>query len=183
MRIGLISDIHGNRHALEAVIADAPEIDRWWVLGDLVAIGPVPVGTLELIADLPQVEAVSGNTERYVLTSDRPAPTPGDVLANPALFELYGTIQRSFAWTGGALAAHGWGEWLSDLPLEVRTELPDGTAVLGVHASPGRDDGEGSHQIATKQRSGPTWRALGRTSCSRVTPTNPPTGSSQVCEQ
>lgn len=33
--------------------------------------------------------------------------------------------------------------WLSDLPSEVRTELPDGTAVLGVHASPGRDDGDG----------------------------------------
>ena len=143
MRIGLISDIHGNRHALEAVIADAPEIDKWWVLGDLVAIGPDPVRTLELIADLRQVEAISGNTERYVLTSDRPPPTSEDVLANPDLFELYDTIQRSFAWTGGALAAHGWLEWLSDLPLEVRTELPDGTAVLGLHASPGQDDGEG----------------------------------------
>jgi len=47
-------------------------IDRWWVLGDLVAIGPDPVGTLELVADLPHVDVISGNTERYVLTSDRP---------------------------------------------------------------------------------------------------------------
>jgi hypothetical protein len=29
------------------------------------------------------------------------------------------------------------------LPLEARTMLPDGARVLGVHASPGRDDGEG----------------------------------------
>lgn len=145
MRVGLISDVHGNRHALEAVVADAASvgIDRWWALGDLVAIGPAPVATLELIADLPHVEVVSGNTERYVLTDDRPPPTPGDVIANPDLFELYGTIQRSFAWTGGALAAHGWLEWLRDLPLDLRTELPDGTAVLGVHASSGRGDGEG----------------------------------------
>jgi predicted phosphodiesterase len=145
VRVGLISDVHGNRQALEAVVADAGSvgIDRWWVLGDLVAIGPDPVATLDLIADLPQVEVICGNTERYVLTSDRPPPTPGDVIANPDLFDLYGTIQRSFAWTGGALAAHGWLDWLRDLPPDLRTELPDGTTVLAVHASPGRDDGEG----------------------------------------
>jgi diadenosine tetraphosphatase ApaH/serine/threonine PP2A family protein phosphatase len=30
-----------------------------------------------------------------------------------------------------------------NLPLEVRLTLPDGTRLLGVHASPGRDDGPG----------------------------------------
>jgi predicted phosphodiesterase len=145
VRVGLISDVHGNRHALEAVVADAAAvgIDRWWVLGDLVAIGPAPVATLELITNLPDVEVISGNTERYVLTGDSPPPTPEDVIANPDLFALYGEVQRSFAWTGGALAAHGWLEWLRDLPLDLRAELPDGTTVLGVHASPGRDDGPG----------------------------------------
>jgi diadenosine tetraphosphatase ApaH/serine/threonine PP2A family protein phosphatase len=34
-------------------------------------------------------------------------------------------------------------DWLVNLPLEVRLTLPDGTRVLGVHASPGRDDGSG----------------------------------------
>jgi predicted phosphodiesterase len=145
MRLGLISDVHGNRHALDAVIADADSVgvDRWWVLGDLVAIGPDPVATIELLANLPHVEVIAGNTERYVLTSDRPPPTPSDVIADPDLFELYGTIQRSFAWTAGAVAAHGWLAWLGGLPADVRAELPDGTVALGVHASPGRDDGEG----------------------------------------
>lgn len=140
-----MSDIHGNRHALEAVVADAAGlgVDRWWVLGDLVAIGPDPVATIELIAELPRVEVVSGNTERYVLTDARPPPHPADVLANPDLLPLYGTIQRSFAWTCGALAAHGWLDWLRRLPLDVRIELPDGTVAVGVHASPGRDDGPG----------------------------------------
>jgi diadenosine tetraphosphatase ApaH/serine/threonine PP2A family protein phosphatase len=32
---------------------------------------------------------------------------------------------------------------LVDLPCEQRVTLPDGTRVLGVHASPGRDDGPG----------------------------------------
>src|SRR3546814_4124833 len=46
--LGLISDLHGNRVALEAVVSDgvAAGVDRWWVLGDVVAIGPEPVATL-----------------------------------------------------------------------------------------------------------------------------------------
>lgn len=140
-----MSDIHGNRQALEAVVADAAErgVDRWWVLGDLVAIGPDPVRTVELIANLPNVQVIGGNTERYVLTDDRPPPDPEAVAADPGLLPLYALIQRSFAWTAGALAAHGWRDWLRELPGEVRTVLPDGTSVLGVHASPARDDGEG----------------------------------------
>jgi predicted phosphodiesterase len=34
-------------------------------------------------------------------------------------------------------------EWLANLPLEVEEVLPDGTRLLGVHASPGRDGGDG----------------------------------------
>lgn len=140
-----MSDIHGNRHAVEAVVADATQqrVDQWWVLGDLVAIGPEPVPTVELVANLPGVQVTSGNTERYVLTDDRPPPHQDDVIAEPRLLEVYAEVQRSFAWTAGALAAHRWTGWLRDLPLEVRTVLPDGTDVLGVHASPGRDDGAG----------------------------------------
>ncbi len=140
-----MSDVHGNYHALEAVVADAAGrgVDPWWVLGDLVAIGPEPVRALELIADLPDVQVIAGNTERYVLTDDRPPPHPDEVVAHPELLPLYAAIQRSFAWTAGALAAHGWLDRLRQLPAELRTVLPDGTNVLGVHASPGRDDGAG----------------------------------------
>ncbi len=145
MRLGLISDVHGNRTALEAVVADgtAREVDGWWVLGDLVAIGPEPVATLELLANLPNVTATRGNTDRYVLSKDRPPPHAHDVQAQPALLELFAAIEGSFAWTRGALAAHGWLDWLTQLPLETRVVLPDGTRLLGVHASPGRDDGAG----------------------------------------
>jgi predicted phosphodiesterase len=42
--IGLISDVHGNGIALDAVVADgmAEGVQAWWVLGDLIAIGPDP---------------------------------------------------------------------------------------------------------------------------------------------
>jgi predicted phosphodiesterase len=143
--LGLISDVHGNRVALEAVIADgvARGVDSWWVLGDVVAIGPEPVATLELVANLPDVVVTRGNTERYVLTSDRPPPSRDDVLARPELFDVFVQVEASFAWTRGALASHGWLDWIARLPLECRSELPDGTRVLGVHASPGLDDGAG----------------------------------------
>lgn len=145
MRLGMMSDLHGNRVATEAVIADAAlvGVDRWWVLGDIVAIGPEPVATLELVANLPEVEATSGNTERYVMTGDGPPPHPADVLADPELIPRFVEVHRSFAWTLGAVAASGHLDWLQQLPLEVRTVLDDGTRVLGVHATPGRDDGEG----------------------------------------
>ncbi|MHB8463372.1 MAG: metallophosphoesterase family protein [Acidimicrobiales bacterium] len=145
MRLGLISDIHGNATALEAVIEDGDTqgVDSWWVLGDLVAIGPEPVRTLELLTGLTDVKFTTGNTERYVLTNDRPNPHGHEVRAQPELLDVFAAVQRSFAWTCGALAGHGWLQWLADLPTEVRAVLPDGTTMLGVHASPGRDDGEG----------------------------------------
>ena len=62
MKLGLISDVHGNCQALEAVVADASSagVDRWWVLGGLVGIGPDHVATIELVANLPHVEAIRG---------------------------------------------------------------------------------------------------------------------------
>ena len=39
------------------------------------------------------------------------------------------------------VTAGGWLQWLRELPLEMRVCLPDGTRFLGVHASPGQDDG------------------------------------------
>jgi predicted phosphodiesterase len=145
MRLGVLSDVHGNRHALEAVLADgaAQGVDRWWVLGDLVAIGPDPVATLELLTEVPGLVATRGNTERYVLTTDRPPPLLGDAIGHPELLELVVATESSFAWTRGAVTATGWLPWLTELPLEVRIDLPDGTRLLGVHATPGRDDGDG----------------------------------------
>jgi predicted phosphodiesterase len=145
VRLGFLSDIHGNRTALEAVIADGADrgVERWWALGDLVAVGPDPVGTLDVLANLPNVVVTAGNTERYVLTGDRPAPHADDVAVNPELLGLLVTVEASFSWTRGALSTDGWLDWLAALPLEVRIELDDGTRLLGVHACPGRDDGAG----------------------------------------
>ena len=53
MKLGLLSDVHGNRIALEAVLADGGSqgVDAWWALGDLVAIGPDPVRAFDVFGD------------------------------------------------------------------------------------------------------------------------------------
>lgn len=42
MRIAVLSDIHANLPALEAVVEDLTSIDEIWVLGDIVGYGPQP---------------------------------------------------------------------------------------------------------------------------------------------
>ena len=72
MRIAVISDIHGNRQAFEAVEADIAQlgVDATINLGDLVS-GPVdPVGTLDLLMERA-LPTIIGNHDRYLM--ERPA--------------------------------------------------------------------------------------------------------------
>ena len=56
MRIAVLSDIHANLAALEAVRADLPPVDEVWVLGDIVGYGPHPN---EVISTLQEMGARS----------------------------------------------------------------------------------------------------------------------------
>ena len=51
MRIAILSDIHGNKHALEAVLADSgeQEVKQVYCLGDLVGYGAFPNEVIDLI--------------------------------------------------------------------------------------------------------------------------------------
>ncbi len=145
MRLAILSDIHGNPVALDAVLADIQsqgEVDAYWVLGDFAALGYDPVTPLEKITALSHASFTRGNTDRYVVTGYLPVP-PEKALEDPALLPQVIEAARSFSWTRGYVSAAGWLDWLTNLPLEVRLTLPDGTRLLGVHASPGRDDGPG----------------------------------------
>jgi predicted phosphodiesterase len=145
MRLAILSDIHGNPLALDAVLADIQsqgEVDAYWVLGDFSALGYDPVTPLEKVTALSLASFTRGNTDRYVVTQDLPVQ-PEKALEDPALLPQVIEAARSFSWTRGYLSAAGWLDWLTNLPLEVRLTLPDGTRLLGVHASPDRDDGPG----------------------------------------
>ena len=164
MRIALLADIHGNAIALEAVLADIGReggADAFWVLGDLVAIGPDPVGVLERLSSLAGLRVIRGNTDRYVAFGDRPGPSIAEVQADAALFKPLIQVANTFAWTQGMVTAAGWLSWLKELPLDFEMELPDGTRFLGVHASPGTDDGTGISPASSDEEIGALFDGCG----------------------
>jgi predicted phosphodiesterase len=68
MRVAVISDVHANLHALEAVLAaaDQERPDQIWCLGDIVGYGPQPTRCCDLVAAHADVGLV-GNHDLGVL--------------------------------------------------------------------------------------------------------------------
>jgi predicted phosphodiesterase len=94
MRYLVVSDIHANVHALEAVLAAAPRVD--WdalvVLGDLVGYGADPNAVVERIRALEPMAIVRGNHDK--------------VACGLASGDDFNTIARIAAsWTQRALTA------------------------------------------------------------------------------
>jgi predicted phosphodiesterase len=146
LKAAILADIHGNTLALEAVLQDLEKqggVDEYWILGDLAALGPDPLGVLSRVAELPKAHFVRGNTDRYLVTGEHPGPDVQKILNNLDALNLKIRLANSFSWTVGAIAPAGWLPWLDELPLEMRQVLPDGTRLLAVHAAPGTDDGDG----------------------------------------
>lgn len=61
MRILVISDIHANLEALNAVINDADNFDGVWCLGDIVGYGPEPNECIEIVKNFPNLNCIKGN--------------------------------------------------------------------------------------------------------------------------
>jgi len=68
VRIAVVSDIHANLHALEAVLADVDRepVDELWCLGDLVGYGPRPNECVDLTRARATV-SLCGNHDLAVL--------------------------------------------------------------------------------------------------------------------
>jgi diadenosine tetraphosphatase ApaH/serine/threonine PP2A family protein phosphatase len=79
MRTALLADIHGNREALTACLADAARsgVDRYVFLGDLVGYGPDPAWVVERVARMVDdgALAVLGNHDAAAI-SDRDTMNP-----------------------------------------------------------------------------------------------------------
>lgn len=67
MRILIISDVHANLTALEAVLADAGEVEATWCLGDLVGYGPDPNECIARVRRLPNLTCILGNHDAAAL--------------------------------------------------------------------------------------------------------------------
>jgi diadenosine tetraphosphatase ApaH/serine/threonine PP2A family protein phosphatase len=116
MRVAVLSDIHSNLSALDAVLAVMPSVDEVWQLGDVVGYGPDPD---EVVARLQDIGAkgVRGNH---------------DVAALGGLeMESFNVdARRAMEWTRGVIAAET-RAWLAGLP-----ELLELEGFTLVHGSP-----------------------------------------------
>ena len=70
MQLGVLSDVHANRIALEAVLADMPPVEGLVCAGDVVGYNPWPKACLERLR-AEGVVTIQGNHDRAV-TGDTP---------------------------------------------------------------------------------------------------------------
>ena len=82
MRIAVLSDVHANLHALEAVLAevDAGGFDAVWFLGDLVGYGPRPNECAALLRERAAI-CLAGNHDLVVLGKISISAFSGDAAA------------------------------------------------------------------------------------------------------
>ncbi|HET9851512.1 MAG TPA: metallophosphoesterase family protein [Candidatus Limnocylindrales bacterium] len=101
MRIAVLSDVHANLTALDAVLADAGSVDGIWQLGDIVGYGPEPDAVVERLREVGAI-GVRGNHDA--------AACGGSEIEwfNP-------DARRAMEWTRRAIAS-GTVEWLAALP-------------------------------------------------------------------
>jgi predicted phosphodiesterase len=128
MRIAVVSDIHGNRTAFEAVLEDLRQTSPDLILhgGDLADGGSSPVEIVDQIRDLGW-PGVVGNTDEMLST---PATFEEFASQSPKLQTLWTTIREMAAATREALGEERLA-WLRALP-RIRIHGP----MALVHASP-----------------------------------------------
>lgn len=117
MRILIISDIHANLSALEAVLADAGETDATWCLGDLVGYGPDPNECIQRVRDLPNTICLIGNHDAAAL----------DLID---IDSFNPEARQALLWTQEVLTASS-AEYLGNLP-----EFVTANSVTLAHGSP-----------------------------------------------
>jgi predicted phosphodiesterase len=128
MRIAIVSDIHGNRTAFEAVLADLRETSPDLILhgGDLADGGASPAEIVDRIRELGW-QGVAGNTDEMLW---RPESLVEFAQLSPKLQPLFAVIEEMAAATRATLGAERLA-WLRDLP---RMQIHSPMAL--VHASP-----------------------------------------------
>lgn len=132
-RVAVLSDVHGNAVALDAVrrAIRRERPDAVIVAGDLVMNGPEPAATLDGIRELEADGAivVQGNTDVAVADFDYSAAFPWLTDGVPDAF------RAAAEWAHDELGDERLG-WLRRLPAERRIVLEE-TMLLACHASPG----------------------------------------------
>jgi diadenosine tetraphosphatase ApaH/serine/threonine PP2A family protein phosphatase len=116
MRVAVLSDIHANLVALDAVLDAVGSVDAVWQLGDVVGYGPDPDGVVGRLAAIGAV-GVAGNHDLAAL-------------GGPEIDWFNPDAKAAMEWTRGRIEDRT-SAWLAALP----TTLAAGGMTL-VHGSP-----------------------------------------------
>lgn len=121
MRLGVISDIHGNLSALTAVLEefDRKKVDDIICLGDMVGYFHQSLDVLDLIRSL-KIQVIKGNHEAYLL---------GELPCSPEREAIYNLNFVRDAISSSVLS------WISSLPMSL-DQTVDGKKILCFHGSP-----------------------------------------------
>ncbi len=121
MRYAVITDIHGNLTALDAVLADFRDdaVSEVWCLGDILGYGPDPNGCVERLRQLPRNRCLVGNHDWAVL-------------GKLDISDFNTDARQAVLWTREQLTRQNW-EYLDKLPARLGPVAEEFTLA---HASP-----------------------------------------------
>ncbi|MEM7128861.1 MAG: metallophosphoesterase family protein [Chloroflexota bacterium] len=122
-KLAILSDIHGNLPALQAVIADLSSVDQVVVAGDIINWGPFSADVVELLAHL-RCSVIRGNNEYYLLDYES--------ARMPAHWESYTLIPWLRDQLQGTYAAQ-----IACWPDQLHLRFPDAPPICVVHGIPG----------------------------------------------
>jgi predicted phosphodiesterase len=152
MRYGVIADIHGNLHALEAVLeaVGSVGVDGWLCAGDIVGYGPRPNECVARVASLPGAVVAAGNHDLMAVGR---LPAPASLGPLP---------RQTLEWTWGELDSAA-RSYLEELPEEAVSG--DGAVVVahGSLSDPAEyvlDEHAGAAQLRRLRELRPEARAL-----------------------
>ena len=120
MKIGIISDIHGNVKALNAVLKELTKqnIEKIICLGDLIGGSPMSEEVVQKIIEIKdKLIIVRGNRERYIIEG---MPK----VVHDEKIEVSKEQQERFMWLKNSLR-DSYKEYIHDLPKELTYEVED----------------------------------------------------------
>lgn len=125
MRIGFISDIHGNFTALEAVLADikTQNVDQLICLGDTVSLGPQPNETLEALKQW-NAATIMGNHDQAILEPHK-----------SETYEITSHLIPDLHW-GRERLSKGELDFIRSFQSTRGVRFPNGVELLAFHGSP-----------------------------------------------
>lgn len=149
MRLAVLSDIHGNLTALDAVLDDLKsvgDVDLIWCLGDYVAFGTQPAQCMQRLHALldeqgkEKIKFIGGNTDRYITDGVRPKTGRVEEDAFGKLAAGFGMRDEVLNWNLAQLRFADY-EFLTKINgRELRTHIASYGHIIGAHAIPGDDE-------------------------------------------